>query len=272
MPPPSPAPDRRLPIPVRVIDAEGQPVPARLPLRVVDASAATLWSGTTEATGTADLPPTAAPAWLVLPTRGLSLPVPTDPGPWTVRLPANRDARAAAALRAAIPSLLLIGLPMLAAGLLPDPDAVSVRPRPPPPSERELPPPEWHIWPEDNAARVTIEGRKATLHNPAGADARDSVTACFDGERLAWRTGRLEGIWTVTSATEQGMGRVFGKVMVPGESPHVKPLGTTHATTPPRKVAGVVDVLDDAKAVQLCGAVHGPDVELTLEVPVVDAP
>lgn len=249
---------------LRISDPEGRPL--QVDFVVQSAAGAELQAGRTSDAGEADL---VAGAWLFVPALQRSVALAPDDGLPAVELVGvarTADADTAAALARWLPAVLGVLVTLAAAALVPDADALSMRPVVVA-SESTLPEPEWHVWPEDNASRMTTEGRAAVLVNPPSAGDRDVVTGCFDAGLAAWRTGKVEVRYQVTSAGKGGMARVFGRVMVPGEPPRITPLYTTHDTTPRRLAEGVVRLADNAKAVQVCGATSGPEITLELEVP-----
>jgi hypothetical protein len=127
--------------------------------------------------------------------------------------------------------------------------------------------PRWVVWPDDHADRATTEGREATLINPEGAGARDGVTACFEAGPPRPGVMPVSAAWSTTSSDPEGLARVFGKVVVPGSMPRITPIATTHDTTPESTGKALLDVPADAIAVQTCGAVSGPGMQMRIRIP-----
>jgi len=246
---------------LRISDPQGRPL--QVDFVVESAAGAVLQSGRTSEAGEAEL---VVGAWLFVPSLRRSVALDPAQGVDLVGVAVSSDVDAAQALTRWLPPVLGVVLTLAAAALVPDADALSVRPVVVA-TEATLPEPTWHVWPEDNASRMTTDGRTAVLVNPPTAGERDTVTGCFDAGLIAWRSGRVEIRYKVVSGGKGGMARVFGKVMVPGEPPRITPLFTTHDSTPRRMAEGVVQVADHAKAVQVCGATSGPEITLELEVP-----
>lgn len=127
--------------------------------------------------------------------------------------------------------------------------------------------PHWVIWPEDHTDRVQLDGRRASLVNPDGAGLRDGVTACFEAGPPKPGVMPISATWSSTSTNPEGLARVFGKVVVPGRMPLITTMATTHDSSPESTGKALLDVPDDAIAVQTCGSVGGPSMQLWLQIP-----